>query len=163
MTATVAPPLGLRTDLTLDPDQRQAVERIAAFDFAPIRARLQRSTPIAPAVLDLMILEFRRFLAMYAIARRPLPMFSHAVDEVWHVTLLFSRHYARLCEEAFGEFLHHDPAIEPWSNPADRWEEFARLYTRMYGRLGTLWENARERAGIAPALTRPAPTPAAMH
>jgi hypothetical protein len=34
---------------------------------------------------------------------------SHAVDEAWHGLILCTRRYARFCERAYGQFLHHYP------------------------------------------------------
>ena len=34
---------------------------------------------------------------------------SHAVDEAWHGLILCTAAYARFCDEAYGQFLHHHP------------------------------------------------------
>ncbi|MET8796128.1 hypothetical protein ABZV91_06670 [Nocardia sp. NPDC004568] len=34
---------------------------------------------------------------------------SQAVDEAWHGLILCTRRYARFCERAYGQFLHHYP------------------------------------------------------
>ncbi|NUS94529.1 MAG: hypothetical protein HOQ36_19330 [Nocardia sp.] len=34
---------------------------------------------------------------------------SHAVDEAWHGLILCTRRYARFCDRAYGQFLHHYP------------------------------------------------------
>jgi hypothetical protein len=34
---------------------------------------------------------------------------SHAVDEAWHGLILCTARYAALCQEAYGQFLHHHP------------------------------------------------------
>jgi hypothetical protein len=34
---------------------------------------------------------------------------SHAVDEAWHGFILCTAKYARFCDEAYGQFLHHHP------------------------------------------------------
>jgi hypothetical protein len=34
---------------------------------------------------------------------------SHAVDEAWHGLILCTSRYARFCDEAYGQFLHHHP------------------------------------------------------
>ncbi|MFC9995823.1 hypothetical protein [Nocardia sp. NPDC127526] len=37
---------------------------------------------------------------------------SQAVDEAWHGLILCTLRYARFCEAAYGQFLHHYPADE---------------------------------------------------
>lgn len=47
---------------------------------------------------------------------------SHAVDEAWHGLILCTRRYARFCERAYGQFLHHYPDGEdttPGGGPGD--------------------------------------------
>jgi hypothetical protein len=34
---------------------------------------------------------------------------SHAVDEAWHGFILCTGRYARFCDDAYGQFLHHHP------------------------------------------------------
>ena len=34
---------------------------------------------------------------------------SHAVDEAWHGLILCTAPYARFCDAAYGQFLHHHP------------------------------------------------------
>jgi hypothetical protein len=60
-----------------------------------------------------------------------------------HTCLLFSRLYADLCQQVFGEFFHHEPATAPEPNRATKFREFEQLYTSTYGQLGRLWEWAR--------------------
>ncbi len=38
-------------------------------------------------------------------------MLSKAVDDLWHEFILFTKHYNYFCKGAFGEFLHHTPAV----------------------------------------------------
>ena len=36
---------------------------------------------------------------------------SKAVDDLWHEFILFTKHYNNFCQKAFGQFLHHTPAV----------------------------------------------------
>ncbi len=35
---------------------------------------------------------------------------SHAVDEAWHGLILCTMRYQAFCTEAYGKFMHHNPA-----------------------------------------------------
>ena len=62
--------------------------------------------PFAQAAVD----EYRKFLLLAATAGHPVSP-SPAVDEVWHLHLLYTRHYWDvLCPELLGFDLHHEPA-----------------------------------------------------
>jgi hypothetical protein len=36
---------------------------------------------------------------------------TRILDEMWHTFILFTRDYARYCEEVYGELVHHQPAL----------------------------------------------------
>jgi hypothetical protein len=52
------------------------------------------------------------FLAFLKSGCRRVAMPSKAVDEMWHEFILFTREYQAFCARAFGEFLHHTPAVK---------------------------------------------------
>lgn len=53
----------------------------------------------------------RRFFLTYLHGGfAPVAMPSQVADELWHEFILYTRHYERFCQEAFGRFLHHAPA-----------------------------------------------------
>jgi hypothetical protein len=139
----VESPLGVRADAPLTTSQLHRLAILHRYDLTPVRERLLRTEVLTPSLVDLMIFEFRRYLGLRLVEGRSVPMLSRAVDEVWHTTLLFTRLYADLCEQVFGSFLHHDPATEPWPDREERWRDFSASYYRVYGPLGSLWENAR--------------------
>ncbi|HWP29872.1 MAG TPA: hypothetical protein VNM50_10095 [Chloroflexota bacterium] len=141
-----ARPLGVRPEVLLTPAQRHTLQVLETYDLAPVRARLLRAGAMPAAWLDEALLEFRRYLGLRALHGRPLLMFSKPVDIVWHGCLLFTRLYADLCQQAFGEFVHHDPTTEPLTDPNARWQEFVAAYERYYGPLGRLWRMEREAA-----------------
>ena len=52
------------------------------------------------------------FLAYLKSGCRRVAMPSQVVDELWHEFILFTRDYATFCQLAFGQFLHHTPAVK---------------------------------------------------
>lgn len=56
------------------------------------------------------------FLAHLKSGRKYVSMPSQAVDEVWHDFILNTKEYARFCKGAFGQFMHHTPAVVMSSN-----------------------------------------------
>ena len=51
------------------------------------------------------------FLAHLASGCKFVSMPSQAVDDLWHEFILYTRNYGAFCNQAFGRFLHHTPAI----------------------------------------------------
>lgn len=51
------------------------------------------------------------FLAHLKSGRKFVSMPSQVVDDLWHEFILYTRHYETFCNEAFGKFLHHTPAV----------------------------------------------------
>jgi hypothetical protein len=132
-------PLGVRPEVELCADWARTLEVLEGFDLEPVRQRLLRDGLMPSGWVDEAILEFRRYLGIVAVSPIPMTMSSKAVDEVWHTCLLFTRLYARLCDEAFGHFIHHEPETENEpGGPAGR-RAFIEAYRRLYGTPGRLW------------------------
>jgi hypothetical protein len=57
------------------------------------------------------------FLAYQQSDQQPVSMPSQVVDDLWHEFILYTRDYQSFCKRAFGQFLHHSPAIMLGSVP----------------------------------------------
>jgi hypothetical protein len=57
------------------------------------------------------------FLAYQQSGQQPVAMPSQVVDELWHEFILYTRDYQDFCKRAFGQFLHHTPAVTLRSVP----------------------------------------------
>jgi len=52
------------------------------------------------------------FLTYLKSGHRQVAMPSQVVDDLWHEFILFTRDYQAFCKAAFGNFLHHTPAVK---------------------------------------------------
>lgn len=50
------------------------------------------------------------FVAHLRSGRKYVSMPSQVADDLWHEFILYTRHYEKFCQAAFGKFLHHTPA-----------------------------------------------------
>ena len=79
--------------------------------------------------------EFRRFAVLWAYYPGATHVPSTAVDEAWHLAILFTRRYARMGELFFGKFKHHNPS----SSDVDRgalgksYEQTLAQYSEVFG------------------------------
>jgi hypothetical protein len=51
------------------------------------------------------------FMAYLRSGRRYVAMPSQVADDLWHEFILYTRDYDAFCKKAFGQFLHHTPAV----------------------------------------------------
>ena len=51
------------------------------------------------------------FLAYLKSGKKYVSMPSQVVDDLWHEFILYTKHYDAFCKRAFGQFLHHTPAV----------------------------------------------------
>jgi hypothetical protein len=51
------------------------------------------------------------FLSYLKSGRRYVAMPSQVADDLWHEFILYTRDYNDFCKKAFGQFLHHTPAV----------------------------------------------------
>lgn len=51
------------------------------------------------------------FLAHLNSGLKFVSMPSQVVDDLWHEFILYTRHYETFCNRAFGQFMHHTPAV----------------------------------------------------
>ena len=59
------------------------------------------------------------FLAHLKSGRQFVSMPSQIVDNLWHEFILYTRDYEKFCKKAFGQFMHHTPAVVLSSNRQD--------------------------------------------
>jgi len=51
------------------------------------------------------------FIAYLKSGRKFISMPSQVADDLWHEFILYTRHYDTFCQQAFGSFMHHTPAV----------------------------------------------------
>lgn len=105
----------------------------AAFDFS---ARLSRENRWSSAHTARVIGEYKRFLALAMCAGHPVTP-SVAVDEAWHLHLLYTRSYwDDLCGTVLGRKLHHEPTTGGPEEAARFEAQYASTlasYRRLFG------------------------------
>jgi hypothetical protein len=88
--------------------------------------RLARDNGWSLAHARAVVSEYRRFLYLAARAGHPVTP-SDAVDQAWHLHLVYTRHYwGVLCREILGFELHHGPTLGGESEQA----KFGNWYER---------------------------------
>ena len=123
----------------LRPDHARLLERIEshAFDVPgttqPFEVRLASENGWTIGFARRAIAEYRRFAFLYAATGQPVAP-SDAVDQVWHLHLLYTRNYwDGFCGSVLGRPLHHEPAAGVDDEQAKLGDWYADTLNR-YGR-----------------------------
>ena len=98
--------------------------------------RLARENGWSPSRARDVVAEYRRFLYLAARAGHPVTP-SDAVDQAWHLHLVYTRHYwGVLCPDVLGFELHHGPTLggaREQSKFGDWYERTLESYRATFG------------------------------
>jgi hypothetical protein len=112
--------LGCRKELTLEALEQRMNEALPPVFLEQLKKRVMEAQPnLAEAEYEWRLLELKRYFAMSVILRQ-VPMFSAAVDEIWHEMLMFTREYQQFSERIAGAMIHHTPHAQKESLPDER-------------------------------------------
>jgi len=119
----------------------------AAFPFT---ARLAAEQGWSHAQAARVVAEYKRFLLLAVEAGHPVTP-SEAVDQAWHLHLVYTRSYwQRLCRETLGKELHHSPTAGGGAELEKFCDWYARTlesYARLFGEAppGDIWPEPEAR------------------
>ena len=92
--------------------QREAYIRHAMLPRGLFAALRQQHPHLSDKDCPLVAQALRQFFQTYLHGgRRPVSMPSRVVDDLWHAFILHTRTYQQFCNQTFGRFLHHTPAV----------------------------------------------------
>eukprot|EP01017_Pseudomicrothorax_dubius_P010420 TRINITY_DN13725_c0_g1_i2.p1 TRINITY_DN13725_c0_g1~~TRINITY_DN13725_c0_g1_i2.p1 ORF type:complete len:571 (+),score=106.88 TRINITY_DN13725_c0_g1_i2:70-1782(+) len=116
---------------------REAWDKIMNKIFFPpaLGDILQREQLITPEVAGLWMLEYRKFLLM-AFCSSEMVSPSPEVDEVWHLHMVLSPDYRKMCSEMFGRYLNHNPS-EGGPTEDEKYDKFYVKTLDLYSKLFT--------------------------
>ena len=92
--------------------------------------------------------EFKKYVAISRVFRKPVAMTSDRIDAVWHQFILFTKDYFSFCEEFHGSYFHHNPNIPSRQNRTDaaatELRNLREGYARLYGQMPAIWSTCTE-------------------
>jgi len=155
---TVTRPLGILPNVSLTSNQLRKVRAIESYDLWFVVERLKQDGTIEPYLIDEVITEFKRYMALVALEHKGLAMISRKIDAVWHSFILFTFEYQHFCKQVFGKFIHHAPQTSRESLPLQTRENFIHAYNKIFGELPLVWDNedtesAEENGGAFSAIS----------
>ncbi|MDQ0428925.1 hypothetical protein QOZ98_001752 [Planomicrobium stackebrandtii] len=109
----------------------QELEAAYPLDYQlHIYNRMVKETRYSQATILELMFEQKRFLLMASILKK-VPMFSKAVDEVWHQQLMFTNEYRDFTEKFAGRFIHHAPNVDGTDGVDDKFL-FDMAYKKLF-------------------------------
>ncbi|SFK96049.1 hypothetical protein SAMN03159341_102397 [Paenibacillus sp. 1_12] len=123
--------LGIQPTMPMKQAVLRLEKALTAEFTAKLKTRILNKQPqMSPAEFEWKFLELKRYFLMTAILK-DVPMFSDAVDDIWHEMLMFTREYSQLGEAFLGSPIHHAPHIDGVPDPDGRaW--FDWIYAHMF-------------------------------
>lgn len=92
--------------------QRETFIRHFAFPKGVFAKVIEHHPQLTQKDMELVSRGLRQFfLAYHRSGHRYVSMPSQIADDLWHEFILYTRHYEAFCQQAFGRFLHHTPAV----------------------------------------------------
>lgn len=138
---------------TTDPNLWQRISKFTLDiedDRLPFSARLARENGWSGRQAQGAIGEYKKFIYLICVADTPLTP-SEAVDQVWHLHLVYTRSYWKdFCDGVLGRAIHHDPTKGGESQTRRFIEQYARtcaLYENEFGSTPPVefWPHVAER------------------
>ncbi len=129
----------------MTPEHAVVWERVEAFELdepearQPFSARLAEENGWTREHARRVVAEYKRFAFLSVASGHPVTP-SEAIDEAWHLHLIYTRSYWKeFCPRVLGKALHHEPSRGN--------EEDERKYAGWYAQT---WESYREFFGVEP-------------
>lgn len=99
---------------------------------APLLLTKLEKLALTPEVEPRQLLrEVLKFLWLVSQSKRSLTP-SHTVDLGWHEFILFTKAYARFCEQQLGRFIHHTPD-DNQAQSRNRFSQTVYRYSSVFG------------------------------
>ena len=124
---------------------QQVIDLAMGFPMPDVLNRYARDYETSLDYAKRLERELKRYLTLCALNPRKGYAMAGPVDGLWHTFLLFTRLYARFCDQTAGEFLHHEPGDIENENELQRFEEeYANLWSDYEATFGepppdTIW------------------------
>lgn len=88
---------------------RRLFDKISQFDFTKVVARFAKDCNVSPESAEETLLELKRWFTLCALHPEKTYATGGQVDAMWHTFILFTKDYARFCQDIAGAFIHHTP------------------------------------------------------
>lgn len=86
-------------------------DKISTFDFGKVVQKYTKEHKVSSDTASEILLELKRWLTLCVLHPENAYATGGTVDEMWHTFILFTKDYARFCEDVTCIFIHHSPEL----------------------------------------------------
>lgn len=86
-------------------------DKISTFDFGKVVDKYAKDHKVSSDTAHEILLELKRLLTLCVLHPENGYATGGSVDEMWHTFILFTKDYARFCQDTAGTFVHHSPEL----------------------------------------------------
>jgi hypothetical protein len=127
---------------------------IFSFDMTEITAKFAEEHNLSEEIAKKYETELKKYFLLRVVQKRRYGM-NGLSDDLWHKFILSTRKYTDFCNQAFGTYLHHEPAEQsgsPIPKESIMYLRFLVDYFRYYGIMppDDIWPFSDELFGDAP-------------
>ena len=125
----------------LSESQKSYLKKLECFQAPYLEERLQ-GTPyfFREKSIESAFVEFKKYVALCLLYKKPFGMMSRPIDEVWHNFILFTKEYHAFSQEFIGSYFHHDPTISTMAYDEKPAENLVLFYTKTFGAIPFIWD-----------------------
>lgn len=116
--------------------------KISTFDFGKVVQKYIKDYKVSIDTANDVLLELKRWFTLCVLHPEKPYVPGVKVDPMWHIFILFTKDYARFCQETVGWFIHHQPDVaiddlevqrDAADRPSDVTEMLEADYLRYFG------------------------------
>jgi hypothetical protein len=112
-------------------------DKISTFDFGKVVTKYSNDHKVSFDAANEVLIELKRWLTLCVLHPEKPYAPGVEVDQMWHIFILFTRDYARFCQDTAGCFIHHQPDVasddlEMRKIAADKRAEITKILTADY-------------------------------
>lgn len=132
--------------------KQRGIRKINSYDFEFLRDRYNEEYPEFAHEFNTAVAELRKFFTLMFETEGPMAAMSHSIDALWHLFIQHTPQYEAFCNEAFGQYVHHQPRSATYPVPTSAISTFYTAYPKQFGLVPSIWFNdipSSERDAIA--------------
>lgn len=122
--------------------EMRSKEEVLSYRFPALVGRIARDLKISNEQASVLFHDMLKFLFLCGTQSKLGPFSPPPrIDKAWHTFILFTKEYARFCDENFGHFVHHVPFTDETSvsHRCDDNDITVGLARKTFGKLSGYW------------------------
>lgn len=123
------------------PEVLDAYSSVLSYKNQEVISKIVDDLCVNEKTAEMAFHSFKQFIAIKAFCQSEVTP-SVELDRIWHIFLIYTKHYRGFCNEYFGNFIDHSPTDH--ASHAEQYLATRDLATTIFGRLDEkYWPNSR--------------------